>query len=150
MAAFYIEQIMLTPRADSYRVLGAQPSAATAELRENLALLCKWLHSDVCQDQARSVFLVRITSAWNRLGAPERRAAYDAGLEARVAARQMSGDHRTRDLTNDQRRKDKVKSAGGEGPGAAGGQPQTAFARKGRRDSLWRRLTAFAVGWRAG
>lgn len=150
VAAFYIEQIMLTPRADSYRVLGAQPSAATAELRQNLALLCKWLHSDVCQDQARSVFFVRITSAWNNLKTPERRAAYDAGLEARVAARQISGDHRTRDLTNEQRRKGKVKSAGGEGSGAVGGQARTAIARKRRRDSLWRRLMAFAVGPRRG
>ena len=45
-AAFYIEQILLHPDADHYRVLGAQPDASTAELRRNMALLIRWLHPD--------------------------------------------------------------------------------------------------------
>lgn len=148
-AAFYIEQIMLTPRADSYRVLGAQPGSPTAELRQNLALLCRWLHSDVCQDMARSVFFVRITSAWNNLKTPERRAAYDAALEARAAARRLSGEDKIRDLAKDERRMDRVKSPRGETSGAAGGQQRRVIARKRWRDSLWRRLMALALGWRA-
>ena len=149
-AAFYIEQIMLTPRADCYRVLGARPSATTAELRQNLALLCKWLHSDVCQDLGRSVFFVRITGAWNNLKTPERRAAYDAALDAQLAARRFADEEGIRDFANAERRKGKVKSADGETSGAAGGQPRMVVARKRRRDSLWRRLImAFAVGSRA-
>ena len=38
-AAFYIEQILLAPNANSYRVLVAQRSAAAAELRRNLRFL---------------------------------------------------------------------------------------------------------------
>ena len=141
-AAFYIEQVMLTSRADSYRVLGAQPGAAIAELRQNLALRCRWLHSDVCQDEARSVFFVRITSAWNNLKTPERRAAYDAAL----AARRRSREDRASELAKDQRRKDKAKSPGGDASGAAGGQKRMVIARKRWRDRLWRRLLAFAAG----
>ena len=147
-AAFYVEQIMLNPRADSYRVLGAQPGAATAELRRNLALLCKWLHSDVCQDQGRSVFFTRITNAWNNLKTPERRAAYDAALTARLAAQRFSEQEGRRDVAKDARRKGNGKSAGGEMSGAASRQPRIGMARKRRRDSLWRRLMAFALGAR--
>ncbi len=43
-AAFFIEQVLLCPGADSYRVLGAPPQASSAELRRNMALLLKWLH----------------------------------------------------------------------------------------------------------
>src|SRR6201999_2352365 len=45
-AAFFIEQILLHPTADSYRVLGASSEATAAELRRNMALLMRWLHPD--------------------------------------------------------------------------------------------------------
>ena len=147
-AAFYIEQIMLTPSADSYRVLGTRPGASCAELRQNFALLCRWLHSDVCQDQGRSVFFLRITEAWNNLKTPERRAAYDAALTARLAAQRFSEQEGRRELAKEARRKGKGKSAGGEMSGAASRQPRIGMARKRRRDSLWRRLMAFALGAR--
>jgi hypothetical protein len=38
-AAFFIEQVLLHPGADSYRVLGARPEAPYGELRRNMALL---------------------------------------------------------------------------------------------------------------
>ena len=46
-SAFFIEQILLGPDADSYRVLGADRNAAAAELRRNMALLLRWLHPDM-------------------------------------------------------------------------------------------------------
>src|SRR6187399_1722210 len=46
-AAFFIEQILLCPEADSYRLLGATPDATSSELRRNMALLIKWLHPDM-------------------------------------------------------------------------------------------------------
>jgi hypothetical protein len=49
-AAFFIEQILLDPAGDSYRLLGVRPGAANAELRRNMALLLRWLHPDVCQN----------------------------------------------------------------------------------------------------
>src|SRR4029079_3789614 len=76
-AAFYIEQILLHPDADHYRVLGAQPAASSAELLRNMALLIRWLHPDHKNGSERTVFTNRITRAWNELKTEDRRAAYD-------------------------------------------------------------------------
>lgn len=76
-ATFFIEQILLAPGADSYRVLGAGPAATSAELRRNMALLMRWLHPDVAREGEQAVFAARIAEAWNALKTPERRTAYD-------------------------------------------------------------------------
>jgi DnaJ domain len=79
-AGFYIEQALLFPEADSYRVLGASPTAANSELRRNMALLLRWLHPDIDQQGERSVFTARVTKAWSDVKTPERRSAYDQQL----------------------------------------------------------------------
>jgi hypothetical protein len=79
-AGFFVEQALLHPEADSYRVLGASPSAANSELRQNMALLLRWLHPDIDQKGERSIFAARVTKAWSDLKTPERRAAYDRQL----------------------------------------------------------------------
>lgn len=76
-AAFFIEQILLCPSADSYRVLGANAQATGSELRRNMALLLRWLHPDMDRQGERSVFATRVTGAWNDLKTAERRASYD-------------------------------------------------------------------------
>jgi hypothetical protein len=76
-AEFYIEQILLHPDADYYRVLGTRPNASTTELRRNMALLMRWLHPDQHNGRDRSVFAARVTRAWGELKTEERRAAYD-------------------------------------------------------------------------
>jgi hypothetical protein len=76
-AAFFIEQILFAPDADSYRVLGASPQASSAELRRNMGLLLRWLHPDLDPRGERSIFIGRVTAAWNDIKTPERRAAYD-------------------------------------------------------------------------
>jgi hypothetical protein len=76
-ATFFIEQVLLHPGADSYRVLGAGPEAPYGELRRNMALLLKWLHPDSDRQDQRAVFATRVTRAWNDLKTRERRAAYD-------------------------------------------------------------------------
>jgi DnaJ-class molecular chaperone len=76
-ATFFIEQILVTADSDSYRVLGASPSATPRELRHNMASLIKWLHPDSARDGPQSVFVNRVTRAWDDLKTPERRAAYD-------------------------------------------------------------------------
>jgi hypothetical protein len=79
-AAFFIEQILLAPGADSYRVLGGNAETSGGDLRRNMALLLRWLHPDMEHKGTgdRSVFASRITLAWEDLKTPERRAAYDA------------------------------------------------------------------------
>jgi curved DNA-binding protein CbpA len=79
-AEFFIEQILFAPNADSYRVLGASPQASAADLRQNLGLLLRWLHPDVEVCGERSIFIGKVTAAWNDLKTPERRAAYDEAL----------------------------------------------------------------------
>jgi hypothetical protein len=76
-ATFFIEQILFAPDADSYQVLGADPGASAAELRHNVALLLRWLHPDLDPHEERSIFVSRVTGAWNNLKTPDRRAAYD-------------------------------------------------------------------------
>jgi hypothetical protein len=76
-AAFYIEQILLHPDADHYRVLGARHDTSSAELRRNMALLIRWLHPDHKNGSDRTVFAGRVTRAWNELKTEDRRAAYD-------------------------------------------------------------------------
>ena len=76
-ATFFIEQILLSPDADSYRILGANPEASDGELRRNMALLMTWLHPDKAGQDERAIFAPRIAKAWNDLKTRERRAAYD-------------------------------------------------------------------------
>jgi DnaJ domain len=86
-AIFFIEQVLLCPTSDSYRILGADPCAGNSELRRNMALLARWLHPDKNPKGQRSVFASRVNQAWNDLKTPERRASYD---ESRVLAQQRS------------------------------------------------------------
>jgi curved DNA-binding protein CbpA len=93
-AGFFIEQILFAPDADSYRVLGASPQASSAELRRNMGFLLRWLHPDLDPRGERSIFIGRVTAAWNDLKTPERRAAYD---QARRSAKDKTKSHRKMD-----------------------------------------------------
>lgn len=94
---FYIQQILLSPTSDSYRVLGATPTATVAELRRNMALLLRWLHPDVDPSRERSMFAARVLSAWEDLKSPERRRSYDERLAAGAAAKAVEGAERQPD-----------------------------------------------------
>ncbi len=92
-ATFFIEQILFAPDSDSYRVLGTNRDASAAEMRRNVALLLRWLHPDLDHQSERSIFVGRVTAAWNDLKTPQRRAAYDdlfqhahAGQRSRLGA----------------------------------------------------------------
>jgi DnaJ-class molecular chaperone len=84
-AEFYIEQVLLDPASDHYRILGAGPDAPTATLRRHMALLLTWLHPDRNPSGERAVFVARITEAWDTLRNVDKRKAYDAGLTRRRA-----------------------------------------------------------------
>jgi hypothetical protein len=90
-AGFFIEQIQFSPGTDSYRVLGVNPEATNSELRRNMALLLRWLHPDVDTEGKRSIFVGRVTHAWNDLKTPERRAAYDRSNRTSLAEKSFSG-----------------------------------------------------------
>jgi DnaJ domain len=97
-AMFFIEQILFAPDADSYRVLGTAPEASPGELRRNVALLLRWLHPDRDPQGERSIFIGRVTAAWNNLKTPDRRAAYDdlrQHANKRSKSRSKAGKSRT-------------------------------------------------------
>ena len=95
-AAFFIEQILLSPGADSYRILGGSSATPAEDLRRNMALLMRWLHPDIETSGERSIFVKRVTAAWEDVKTPERRTAYDAAcaeaasVKATVFKRQNS------------------------------------------------------------
>src|SRR5688572_4745601 len=62
-AAFFIEQILLHPDADHYRVLGAGPKDSNEDLRRNMALLLRWLHPDRSSEGMRTMLASRVTNA---------------------------------------------------------------------------------------
>jgi hypothetical protein len=78
---FYIEQILLAPGTDAYRVLGAHEGTPQKLLRNNMAFLMRWLHPDIDPSHERSVLANRVIAAWDLIKTPERRAAYDASRE---------------------------------------------------------------------
>ena len=86
-AAFFIEQVLLAHDADSYRALGLNPDADSSELRRNMTLIMKYLHPDLDKNADRSMFITRVTSAWNDLKTPQKRAEYDRRLQARPSRR---------------------------------------------------------------
>ena len=88
-AGFFIEQAMLHPEADSYRVLGVSPQASSSELRRNMSLLLRWLHPDRSVSE-RSVFAHRVTRAWNDLKTEERRTAYDRKQSSALAQKSLA------------------------------------------------------------
>lgn len=89
-SSFYIEQILLGPGTDSYRVLGADRDAPVGELRRNMALLLRFLHPDLDSSGKRSMFAGRVISAWDDLKSVERRAAYDETLAKQAMPEAMA------------------------------------------------------------
>lgn len=87
-ARFFVEQVLLAPDSSSYRMLGVETDAPTADLRRHIALVLKYLHPDRDPDGDRAALALRVTGAWENLKTPDRRAAYDRLLGERDAQRQ--------------------------------------------------------------
>jgi hypothetical protein len=104
-ATFFIEQILFAPDCDSYRILGVSSQAGAPELRRHVALLLRWLHPDLDPHDDRSIFIGRVTAAWNDVKTVERRAAYDDRLQLSEhvkSSRSRSG--KSRSSGNDNRK----------------------------------------------
>ena len=84
-AAFFIEQVLLAPEADSYRVLGGTRTTSSTELRRNMALLLRWTHPDADRPGTRTAFANRVTKAWENLKTQERRENYNVDAAAPTA-----------------------------------------------------------------
>src|SRR5262249_42819931 len=67
-ARFYLQQVLLRPDADSYRVLGLAPGASRELARRHMRYLLQWLHPDVNRDWD-SVYAERVLKAWREVAA---------------------------------------------------------------------------------
>ena len=76
-AIFYLQQVLFTPTANAYRVLGCRVDAAQDRLRENYRWLIKWLHPDRNADQWESVYADKVNIAWQAVKTPARRERYN-------------------------------------------------------------------------
>jgi len=135
-AGFFIEQVLLSPGADSYRILGADRETSEGELRRHMALLMRWVHPDLVANGAagqsfdRSVYASRVAQAWQRIKSPERRAAYEASQAA-------AGGQRPADRSSGQRRRN-LKSA----------RPSQLKIYRLPGEGIWNRLLVLLAGWR--
>lgn len=79
-AMFFIEQVLLAPNADYYRLLGLGPQATETKIREHYRLLMRLFHPDrrVSQNDWQAVYAARVTQAYNVLRRPQSRSEYDA------------------------------------------------------------------------
>jgi len=147
-AAFFIEQILLDPGCDSYRILGARPSATSAELRRNMALLVRWLHPDLDRNADRSIFAGRVTGAWDNLKTPERRAAYNKARSAAKAERRARRADRFGGLSSVQRNREDKRYANRANSGKMRDPPRAIGVRRRERGGLVRRAILFLLGRR--
>jgi hypothetical protein len=136
-ASFFIEQTMLHPDADSYRVLGTSPKASSNELRRNMSLLVRWLHPDRSTSE-RSVFAHRVTRAWNDLKTDERRTAYDR-KQALASIQKPLARKRVRSNSKPSRPERRVRAVG------AHAIPVLA-ARTPHPSGLFRKMLLFILG----
>jgi hypothetical protein len=65
-ARFYLQQVLLRPDADAYRVLGLRPGASREIARSHLRCLLQWLHPDVNRDWD-SAYAERVLKAWREV-----------------------------------------------------------------------------------
>jgi hypothetical protein len=145
-SSFFIEQVLFGRTADSYRILGSRPGDSTSELRRHMALLMRWTHPDIINqdepnhDVDRSVFAGRITRAWEDLKTVEREENYG---KQRHAALNVAGPQRSRSSPG--------RSRGNDGRGhpnyaLRASNPEPSRAARFQSDSLWGRLVRYFRG----
>jgi hypothetical protein len=70
-ARFYLQQVLLRPDADCYRVLGIAPTASRATARDHMRWLLEWLHPDRNNNSWDAVYAERVLKAWREVSASD-------------------------------------------------------------------------------
>lgn len=65
-ARFYLQQLLFRPDADCYRVLGVEPGAPRATIRNHVRWLLLWLHPDR-NKELDAVYAERVLKAWHEI-----------------------------------------------------------------------------------
>lgn len=76
-ARFFVQQILLEPGTDPYRVLGVGTDATAQQLRTHFHWLQRWLHPDRGNDEWQSEYVTRLNWAWQQLRTEAAREAWD-------------------------------------------------------------------------
>jgi len=101
-AAFFTEQVILSRKNDSYRILGADSSTSPPELRRHMALILRWLHPDAVAGGGdgghfdKTALASLVIGAWETIKTGDRRAAYDAALAIEAGSAQRHASRGTR------------------------------------------------------
>ena len=66
-SVFFVQQVMFAAGDDPHRVLGVNPDAPPARIREHYRWLVRWLHPDRNADDWDNVYAERVTRAWQQL-----------------------------------------------------------------------------------
>jgi hypothetical protein len=82
---FYVSGVLFDADGDHFRVLGVEPTADEATLKQHFRWLLKWLHPDRDPENWVSAYADRLNVAWNTLRRADRRAAYLQSLPKRMA-----------------------------------------------------------------
>jgi hypothetical protein len=62
-AIFFLQQALLYPGADNYRVLGLSPGATLNDIKDHKRLLLKWLHPDRNSSSWEQLLFQRVATA---------------------------------------------------------------------------------------
>lgn len=65
-ARFYLQQVLLRPDADSYRILGIQAGGSHAIARSHMRWLLQWLHPDH-NSGIDAIYAERVLKAWREI-----------------------------------------------------------------------------------
>jgi hypothetical protein len=87
-ARFYLQQVLLRPDADCYRILGIKPAAPRATAREHMRWLLEWLHPDRNNNSWDAVYAERVLKAWREVSGANGSAA-TSSVPARVSSNQQ-------------------------------------------------------------
>ena len=90
-ARFYLQQVLLRPDADCYRVLGIEPAAPRATAREHMRWLLEWLHPDRNSNSWDAVYAERVLKAWREVSG-----ANGSGATSSVPARVLANQKKKR------------------------------------------------------
>lgn len=100
-ARFFVEQVCLAENRDYYRIMGLQPRATDALIKEHYRLLMRAFHPDRSgvSDAWADRFAERVNRAYRVLRRPETRARYDRERADRPTADDAWGDFVSRPPT---------------------------------------------------
>jgi hypothetical protein len=116
-AGFFVEQVLLTRKGDSYRILGTSNNVSASKLRRHMALILKWLHPDVVPGSRdgghfdKTALVSLVTAAWETIKTEDRRRAYDAALKAEAKDTRAEVFHSTQSALAASARRPSIRSS---------------------------------------